>query len=307
MFTNTLNEIISSADIKTRIRIGRQFIPSRKEHTLKYGFTDDPMEEQRISSGHADRFVHKYPDKILIISSEQCPVLCRFCTRKRITFCDTFELAMASSSIKTIKNNLRIKTNFDLAVSYILKHKRIKEAIFSGGDPFMLTNKKIHELLGIFLKIPQLLKIRFHSRAVTMLPERFNDALFLIFREALNAHPEKQIRLVMHVNHPAELTHSSLVIVRKFLNTGIPVLSQTVLLRHVNDNAAILKDLFTKLVGEGIKPYYLHQLDKVTGSAHFEVNINHGIEIIKYLRKELPLCAIPSYVTDGLKGKKEII
>jgi len=296
VLTKALKNILSTSDIKTQLRISRQFIPSTKELKPAKGFTDDPMHEKNISIGHANEFIHKYPDKILVISSNQCAVLCRFCTRKRVTYQNISQNDLESPS-----------TDFIKVVEYIQKHKDIQEVIFSGGDPFMLSNKNIQKLLDIFLRIPQIKKIRFHSRALTVLPERFNTSLFTIFTDSFKKYPDKQALLVLHINHPEEISKKALDVIHKFMKCGFSILCQTVLLRHVNDDVQLLQDLFKKLIYHGIKPYYLHQLDKVTGSSHFEVSIENGIKLIESLRNTLPLCIIPPYVIDGSQGKKRII
>jgi lysine 2,3-aminomutase len=315
VLTPTLKHILSTPDFSARLRIARQFIASKKELKTATGFTDDPMCEEDISGSHANEFVHKYPDKILVIASNSCPVLCRFCTRKRITYAKSVNEPEPSAgdlrqavSVYEMGDNVSSfeRINYEQTVSYIQNHAQIQEVIFSGGDPFMLSNSKIRELLGIFLKIPQVKKIRFHSRALTVLPERFNDELFQILKRALNKYSEKQAVVVVHVNHPAEISNAAMIIIRKFMNAKIAVMSQTVLLKNVNDNTAILRSLFEKLIHNGVQPRYLHQLDRVTGSSHFEVSIDHGIKIIEALRQTLPLCMIPPYVADGPHGKKII-
>ena len=293
MLTPTLKKILSCADLKTQIQIGRQFIRSKKENKSAEGFTDDPMGERAIADGHSSEFIHKYPDKILVIASDKCPILCRFCTRKRITYRDY--------------RNDTAPRKYARIVHYIQSHKEIQEVIFSGGDPFMLSNEKIKELIHIFLNLSQVKKIRFHSRTLTILPERFNIELFEILSQALAKHPSKQATLVVHINHAAEISDQALTKIQEFKQAGIHVLCQTVLLRHVNDSVELLRQLFEKLVRHGIKPYYIHQLDRVTGSSHFEVSLDKGIEIMKTLRKTIPQCIIPAFVMDGPEGKKRIM
>jgi len=310
VFPSSLTQILASVDLPSRLRIARQFIPSKKEFKQVEGFNDDPMCEEGISGDHAGEFVHKYPDKILVLASKHCPILCRFCTRKRITYDQPLsagEIPPSPSQSQDRREGRPHRINLERIVRYMEAHVEIQEVIFSGGDPFMLSNQQIDEMLSVFIKLPRVKKIRFHSRAATILPGRFTPQLFSVFKRAMQKYPEKKITLVIHANHPAELSAGAISVIRQFFDLNVAVYCQTVLLRNVNDQVSILARLFEKLAQAGIRPYYLHQLDRITGSAHFEVDIDRGIEIVRQLQKILPRCLVPAYVTDGPEGKKKIL
>jgi len=289
--TKTLNEILDSLDFSKRLPIARQFYPSLKENKHVPGFSDDPMGELKISGSTGLDFVHKYQDRLLVIASNQCPVLCRFCTRKRITF----------------TGERRRDFPFEKLSLYMQKHLQIKEVIFSGGDPFMLPDGEIRKFMDECARFSHIKKLRFHSRALTLIPERFDEKLFLLFRDFHVQNPEIAISVVIHVNHPLEIGRKSLEVIRQFRECSIAVLSQTVLLRRVNDSDVVLGELFTTLDRSGVQPYYLHQLDRVSGSVHFEVPLETGKAIMKKLISTLPERMIPLYVLDGHEGKKQIL
>lgn len=280
-----MKNIYQGSSFADKLAVARQFYPSKKELIFNSEFSDDPMGE--LKSGEKSKsFVHKYPEKILVLATNRCPVLCRFCTRKRITF----------------QKESLAPDRFDEALKYIKSHPKINEVIFSGGDPFMLSDSELLRILKSFREIENLKKFRFHSRSLTMNPSRFNPDFFNIF----NVLADKQISVVLHINHPAEINIDSEIIVNKLKQKGIRLFSQTVLLRRVNDNPDILTRLIKKTVKIGVQPYYLHQLDKVSGSAHFEVPVKIGLSIMETLKSNLPDCTIPRYMQDGPGGKREI-
>lgn len=273
-------------------KIQKQFTPSILELQNPKSFTKDPLSEEDTDIHPLPNIIHKYPNKILFLSTQECPVYCRYCTRKRMTL-----MSQKKSSI----NLLAIQ-------KYILNNPKIQEVIFSGGDPLMLPNKKLFEYLKYFLQIQQIQFVRLHSRAITTFPERFTQ-LFQEHLEEIQLFISKEqfLTIVIHVNHAVELTKQSITILQKIQELGIPVYCQSVLLKDINDSVATLKELALTLYKYNIRFYYLHQLDQIEGSSHFEVPIATGKKIMTQLKNEIPSYCLPKYVLDSKNGKVSIV
>ena len=222
-----------------------------------------------------------------MLTTHECPVYCRYCTRKR----------------KTLVHNKKTDIDIDLVNQYIKKNPKINEIIFSGGDPFMLPPKKLDDIVPSLLQHEQIQYIRYHTRAITTIPNYFTKNMLDTMQRWKELDHNKLHTIVAHINHPAELTQKSENIFNELQEIGYFIYSQSVLLRNINDNPQTLKKLFIKLRQSGIQPYYLHQLDQVEGSSHFHVNINEGIKIMQKLRKEIPPYLLPRYVQDSSQGK----
>ncbi len=253
---------------------GKQFKFSEKENAKVPGFKRDPVgdKEAEIESG----ILQKYKGRLLVMASDKCAVQCRFCFRKN----------MQKKSIRNLPEKLH---------KMLKKDKSIKEVILSGGDPLMLGN---NELQAFFRAIPKPIKIRIHSRIATALPSRFTPALQRLFKQL-----GSRLIFVTHINHPDELSKKSEKIFRNLSKYGITLLNQSVLLKDINDNAKILAELSEKLFSQRILPYYLHQLDKAQGTAHFEVPIKKAKKIFKELKETLPGYLVPRFVRE-VKGEK---
>jgi len=252
----------------------KQFKFSKKENAKASGYKKDPVgdREAEIESG----ILQKYKGRLLVMASSKCAVQCRFCFRKN----------MQKKSIPNLPEKLHKILN---------KDKSIKEVILSGGDPLMLSN---NELQTFFNAIPKPIKIRIHSRIPTVLPSRFTPTLQSLFKQLGN-----RLIFVAHINHPDELNKKSEKIFRRLSKYGITLLNQSVLLKGINDNTKILAELSEKLFSQRVLPYYLHQLDKAQGTAHFEVPIKKAKEIFKELKETLPGYLVPRFVRE-VKGKK---
>jgi len=186
--------------------------------------------------------------------------------------------------------------NLPAKLHKILKEdKSIKEVILSGGDPLMLRN---NDLQAIFKAIPKNIRIRIHTRLPVALPSRFTPALLHLFKQL-----GSRLIFVAHVNHSNELDKKSEKIFRSISKLGIVILSQSVLLKGINDNAKILTELFEKLFSQGVLPYYLHQLDKADGTAHFEVPIKQAKSIFRELKENLPGYLVPKFVKE-VRGER---
>jgi len=247
---------------------------SKKENIKANGFVRDPTgdKEAERESG----ILQKYKGRVLVMASNECALHCRFCFRKNIE--------------KKKVQNLPAKLH-----KILKEDKSIKEVILSGGDPLMLGS---NDLQAIFKAIPKNIRIRIHTRLPVALPSRFTQALLNLFKQM-----DQRLIFVVHVNHPNELDKKSEKIFRSLAKMGIVVLSQSVLLKGINDNAKILTKLFEKLFSQGVLPYYLHQLDKAEGTAHFEVPMKQAQSIFRELKENLPGYLVPRFVKE-VKGKK---
>ncbi len=252
-----------------------QFMPRSEEFNTKGYETGDPLGEKLHKV--TDRLIHRYYDRALFIASDVCAMYCRHCFRRDYLTADQSPLTEAE-----IEN----------AASYLKKHSEIKELIISGGDPFMLDDKKINDLLYIFRLARPDIVFRVATRTPVVLPSRITPSLLKVLTDF------KPLFIMTQFNHPAELTEESVKASGDLINCGIPVMNQTVLLRNVNDSVVVLAELFQKLVSCSIKPYYLFQGDLAAGTAHLRVPILQGMEIMKELRSRISGLALPVYAVD---------
>lgn len=257
----------------------KQFVPMLKENVPMDDFVDDHVGD--CSSRVKQKLLHKYNGRVLIVSTSACAMHCRYCFRQHFDY----EVA---------------RKGFDEELQWISQDSSIEEVILSGGDPLSLDDRILENLLFRLAEIPHVRKVRFHTRFPIGIPERIDkDFLSLLSRVPL------QFWFVIHCNHPRELDSDVLSALKSIQCLGIPVLNQAVLLQGVNDDVDVLKELCALLVNHGIIPYYLHQLDKVRGAAHFEVMEKKGMALIEALSECLPGYAVPKYVreTAGMPGK----
>jgi lysine 2,3-aminomutase len=281
--TADMTELIDPADPADPI--AAQFVPTAAELTQAPEERADPIGDERWSP--VPGIVHRYPDRVLLKPTLLCPVYCRFCFRREVVGKKGAVLDQASMA---------------RAFDYIRQRPQIWEVIVTGGDPFLLTPRRIADIVRILDQISHLGVLRFHTRVPVVDPRRVSRALV----EALAA--EKAVYVVIHANHPRELTTEMREAVLKLNRAGIPLLSQTVLLRGVNDDAAVLEALFRRLVAMRVKPYYLHQADLARGTAHFRTGIASGQRLVRSLRGRVSGLCQPTYVLDipGGYGKVPI-
>ena len=265
--------------------IAAQFVPNGAELEIARDERTDPIGDAHWSP--IPGIVHRYPDRVLLKPTLLCPVYCRFCFRrevvgKRPVMLDQSALAGA----------------FD----YIRRRPEIWEVIITGGDPFVLAPRRLAEIVHTLDRISHVAVIRFHTRVPMVDPSRVKPALV----RALAA--EKAVYVVVHANHPRELTQAAKEALTRLTRAGIPLLSQTVLLRGVNDDAAVLEALFRGLVAMRVKPYYLHHADLAPGTAHFRTGIAAGQQLVRSLRGRISGLCQPTYVLDipGGYGKVPI-
>lgn len=250
----------------------RQFVPLQEETQECIGFTQEPVQDPHFQKEGG--LLQKYEGRALIISTGVCAMHCRYCFRKNYDYLEKSE-------------------SFTEELNWVRKNESIQEVLLSGGDPFSLSTRALEDLLKEIDTIPHVQRIRFHTRFLIGIPERVTAHLLEVL-----ARVQKQLILVVHVNHARELDEEVLASLKKIQQLGIPLLNQAVLLRRVNDSIEAQQALLQTLINHGIIPYYLHQLDKVQGAAHFEVPIEKGLAMIKALRERLPGYAIPQYVQE---------
>lgn len=245
----------------------------------------DPLAEKKYSP--VKGIVRKYPDRVIFCPTYTCPSRCDFCFRKNLVDGKNGELS---------------KNEITAAINYIKKDKKIREVILSGGDPLFLGGKTLSEVLKKLRAISQIKLLRVHTRIPVILPERITKKLVATLK---NAAP---LWIVVHVNHPKEITPQFKKTAVKFRTASIPLLSQSVLLRNVNDNVETLKKLFYNLVELRVKPYYLHQCDPARGTKKYWVPIKKGKKIMRQLRKEISGICLPTYVQDSPhRGKNPLL
>jgi EF-P beta-lysylation protein EpmB len=251
----------------------QQVVFSEKENIKCQRFKHDPVgdKDAEIENG----ILQKYKGRLLILASNACAIHCRFCFRRNIMQKKNVHLPKKLSGI-------------------LKKDKTIKEVIFSGGDPLMLKN---NELQMLFDSIPKHLKIRIHSRMPIAMPSRFTPTLLRLFKQL-----GSRLIFVVHVNHPNELDKKSKKIFFQLAKGGAIILNQSVLLKGINDNAKTLAKLSEKLFAQRVLPYYLHNLDKAQGTAHFEVPTRKAKIIFNELKEILPGYLVPKFVKE-IKGK----
>ena len=262
-----------------RCPIRRQMIPHIKEtYTTKYDYVDPCGEE---NDSPVPGVVHRYPDRILFISSDKCAAYCRFCTRKRIV---------------SDEEDIALETRLEQAVGYIKKNKQIRDVLISGGDPLTYPDSKIDRILSAFRSLPQIEVLRIGTRIPITLPQRITEGLLKVLKKY---HP---LWLSLHINHPLEITKEVETACNKLADCGIPLGSQTVLLRGINDSVEVMKRLMQQLMTIRVRPYYIYQCDPIIGTEHFRTTIDKGIEIIKGLRGFTSGYAVPTYVIDAPGG-----
>ena len=261
----------------------RMAVPRRDEKRVLAFESADPLME--LSHEVVPRCIHRYPDRVLILVTDACALYCRHCFRRRFT---------ADGA-----GGLTEKQQRDI-VDYLRKHPEVHEVILSGGDPLMLVDRVLENLLADLRSVRPDLVLRVSSRMPVVLPSRVDNALV----ELLASY--RPLWLVIQVNHPLEFSPEFLTAVAKASAAGIPLLSQTVLLRSVNDDLEVLKRLFHNLIEVGIKPYYLFQGDLVPGTSHLRTPLDVSLELYRRLQLELSGLALPVFALDLPEGGGKI-
>lgn len=252
-----------------------QVLPLAAEENEVPGFQPDAVGDHAARS--APGLLHKYAGRVLLVTTGACAVHCRYCFRRHYPYGE----------------EPRRMSDWEPAFEAIAADDSIDEVILSGGDPLMLTDQRLAEILHRLESIPHLARVRFHSRLPIVLPDRITDDFLRLLQGT-----RLQSIFVVHANHPAEIEGDCRDALLRLVRGGIPTLNQAVLLRGINDQADVLEDLSRKLINVGVMPYYLHQLDRVAGAAHFEVNEREGLALIERLRARLPGYGVPQYVRE---------
>ena len=276
-------DLIRSGDFDEGI--ARQFVPSAAELETRPEELADPIGDE--AHAPVKGIVHRYRDRVLLKPIHVCPVYCRFCFRR--------EMVGPGSEALT-------PAELEAALAYIRSQPGIWEVILSGGDPLMLSPRRLGHIVRALDAIAHVGVIRLHSRVPVADPARVTPALVAALEAA------KAVFVVLHCNHPAELTEAARAAIRAIQRAGIPMLSQSVLLKGVNDDAATLTALLRALVAARIKPYYLHHADLARGTAHFRTTIAEGQALMRALRGDVSGLCQPTYVLDipGGHGKVPI-
>ncbi|UPG93262.1 EF-P beta-lysylation protein EpmB [Luteibacter aegosomatissinici] len=252
-----------------------QVLPRAAEHVEAPGYSVDAVGDMAAKAGHG--LLHKYDGRALLIASGSCAVNCRYCFRRHFPYGE--EIAAAAQ--------------WREALAHVAADTSIREVILSGGDPLSLATHKLDELTRGLAGMPHVIRLRIHTRLPVVLPERIDDA-FVAWLAAL---PVQKV-VVLHANHANEFDGSVDAACARLREAGATLLNQSVLLRGVNDDPDVLAALCERSFAAGVLPYYLHQLDKVTGAAHFEVPDDEALALVEALRARLPGYLVPKLVRE---------
>jgi lysine 2,3-aminomutase len=254
-----------------------QYIPTVQELDIVDGVIDSLDED---GDSPVPNITHRYPDRALFLVSPVCASYCRFCTRRR-----------------KVGDPEKIPLNqYDSAFEYLAAHPEIRDVILSGGDPMMLSDRRLEYILQRLRAIPHIEIIRIGSRITSHLPERITPEFCEMVRKY---HP---VYMNTHFNHPSELTPASVGALARLADAGVPLGCQTVLLRGVNDDPQVMKELMQKLLKARVRPYYIYMADQVAGGEHFRTQVEKGLEIVKALRGWTSGLAVPHFVIDAPGG-----
>jgi EF-P beta-lysylation protein EpmB len=253
----------------------RQVLPLEDELIVRAGFTADPVGDAQalLSPG----LLHKYQARVLMVTTGACAVHCRYCFRRHYPY---------SESPRSLEA-------WRPALGQIAADPSVHEVILSGGDPLTLVDPLLAELAEAIADIPHVRRLRVHTRLPIVIPQRVTNRL-LIWLRGTRLTPV----MIVHANHPAELDGAVRAALTELVDAGVPVLNQAVLLRGVNDDVDVLAELCEQLVDLRVLPYYLHQLDRVAGAAHFEVPVDQGLHLMEQVKRRLPGYAVPRYVRE---------
>lgn len=266
--------------------VGLQFIPSLNELNVLDDELDDPIADEAYSPVRG--IVHRYPDRVLFKVSNVCAVYCRYCFRRD-------KIGAGSDHLSS--------DDFENALDYVSNTKDIWEVILTGGDPLTLSVKKLQRIVEVINRLDHIKILRIHSRIPIANPAVLVDTIYSVLESC-----EKSVYLVVHVNHADEITDDAIYALTAFRDTGCSILSQSVLLRGVNDNVQVLEDLFRTLAVYHVQPYYLHHLDRARGTSHFRVSLERGKALMAGLQGRVSGACLPKYMLDipGGYGKVQV-
>lgn len=263
--------------------IRKQAVPNILETHIDQAESRDPLHEEKDSP--VKGLTHRYPDRVLLLVTDQCSMYCRHCTRRR--FAGKTDQAL---SLNKFKN----------ALSYIRQHKEIRDVLISGGDPFCLPDRRLEYILSSLKGIKHVEIIRIGTRTPVVMPQRITEELVAILKKY------QPLWINVQFNHPNEITAESEAACARLADAGIPLGNQSVLLKDVNDCPYVMKKLVQKLLQMRVRPYYLYQCDLSEGIEHFRTPVSRGIEIIEMLRGHTSGMAVPTFVVDAPGGGGKI-
>ena len=266
--------------------IARQFVPDAAELVTTPEERADPIGDQAHSP--VEGIVHRYPDRVLLKAVHVCPVYCRFCFRREM---------VGPQGLGTL-DPAALAAAFD----YIRGHGEIWEVILTGGDPLVLSPRRLGEILSQLAEIEHVKIVRFHTRVPVVDPQKIDAALIAALKTS-----GKTIYVALHANHPRELTAEARSACARLVDAGIVMVSQSVLLRGVNDNPDVLAELMRAFVETRVKPYYLHHPDLAPGTSHFRLSIEEGQKIVASLRGRISGLCQPTYILDIPGGYGKVV
>ena len=264
----------------------RQAIPVAQESAVSPHEMVDPCAEDRDSP--APHLVHRYPDRVLLLATEHCALYCRHCTRRRLVGDHEQEEGAHPAG------------RFDAAIEYIKENRKIRDVLISGGDPFTLEDEQLEDLIQKIRSISHVEFLRLGTRVPVTLPQRITEKFATMLKKY------SPIWVSIHFNHPKEITKRCKIACDMLSDAGIPLGSQSVLLKGINDRPYIMKKLMHELLQIRVRPYYIYQCDPVRGTQHFRTPVSVGINIMEKLRGHTSGYAVPTYVIDGPGGGGKI-
>lgn len=247
-------------------------IPQENEEIIQENELSDPIGDgaREVLPG----LIHRYPDRVLLLLTTQCRIHCRFCFRR--------DVVGSSTSV-----------DLTLIENYLREHAEIQEVILSGGDPLSLPITTLRSALCIASSLDHIKRVRFHTRVPVVDPDAVSSAIMELFSGS-----SKQDVVVLHIDHPRELTNEVLAVIKRLREHGVLVTTQTVLLKGINADKETLLELFMSLVNNGVRPYYLHHLDQAMGTSHFRISIAEGLALYEKLTEQTSRLSLPEYVLD---------
>lgn len=270
------------ADPESGLYIRKSMVPGIEELTITPGEHTDPLHEE--ASSPVPHIVHRYPDRVLFLATGFCSAYCRYCTRTHMV----------------AKEKVHFNRDWEQAINYIRQHTEIRDVLISGGDPLTMPTSMLKNLLTELRSIPHVEIIRIGTKVPVVLPQRITSELTRMLKQF---HP---LMISIHFMHPVELTPETSEACARLADAGIPLGSQTVLLKEINDDVETMKKLMQGLLKIRVRPYYLYQCDPIPGSAHFRTPVSKGLEIIKGLRGFTSGYAVPNFVIDAPGGGGKI-
>ncbi len=247
-----------------------QVLPQHAELEIHPGYSFDPLQEEHANP--VPGLIHKYQGRVLLILSGACAINCRYCFRRHFPYSD----------------NQLSGQHWQQVIDYISADDSITEVIFSGGDPLATTDKRLQQMIQALEKIPHITRLRIHTRLPVVIPQRVTDTLCSIFAEC-----RLNIVCVLHINHPQEIDSHVATAMQRLQQVRVTLLNQAVLLKGINDSVSTLKNLSETLFANRVLPYYLFVLDPVVGSAHFDVDDEQAVALVKALQNQLPGYLVP--------------